>query len=155
MEFLGMDGFDVRFRVTVSTGSYVRTLCHDVGETLGVHAHMKDLARTVSGSYTLEQSVALSDLEKGGIEKANEVALSLSEGLAVFSKVVVIAHAADRLKNGIPIGVSDIISYEEGARPEYIRVVDKADKLLAVGETDGAPVAGFPFMTIKPKKVFV
>lgn len=155
MEFLGMEGADVRFRVTVSTGAYVRTLCHDVGETLGVHAHMKDLVRTVSGSYTLEQCVPLADLEEGGMEKANEVALSLSEGLSVFPKVVVIAHAADRLKNGIPIGVSDIITYEEGDRNEYIRVVDKTDRLLAVGETEGAPVAGFPFMTIKPKKVFV
>ena len=155
IEFISKDGPDVRFRAKVSTGSYVRTLCHDVGRTLGVFAHMRDLVRTASGSFTIENSVQLADLEKGGREKAEEVALSLSDGLAVFPKAVVIAHAADRLKNGIPIGVSDIIKYEEGKRTEFIRVVDKQDRLLAVGTVAGAPVAGFPFMTIKPKKVFV
>ena len=47
------------FRVRSTKGTYVRTLCHDVGQTLGCCAHMRTLCRTESGGLKLENAYAL------------------------------------------------------------------------------------------------
>ncbi|MBL0388959.1 tRNA pseudouridine(55) synthase TruB [Tumebacillus sp. ITR2] len=53
----------VRFTVECSKGTYVRTLCHDLGQKLGVPAHMSHLVRTRSGPFTLEQAMTLEEIE--------------------------------------------------------------------------------------------
>jgi H/ACA ribonucleoprotein complex subunit 4 len=55
-------GRDVLFRVACDAGTYVRTLCVDIGDALGIGAHMEDLRRTRSGSMKEEDSVTLQDL---------------------------------------------------------------------------------------------
>lgn len=52
------------FRVLCSKGTYVRTICHDLGETLGTYAVMTALLRTQSGRYLLEQSHTLEEIEQ-------------------------------------------------------------------------------------------
>ncbi|HMP73055.1 MAG TPA: tRNA pseudouridine(55) synthase TruB [Kiritimatiellia bacterium] len=51
-----------RFRVKCTKGTYVRTLCHDIGETLGCGAHLSGLRRTASGPYRIEQAHGLEDV---------------------------------------------------------------------------------------------
>ncbi|MBR2937651.1 MAG: tRNA pseudouridine(55) synthase TruB [Oscillospiraceae bacterium] len=62
LDFLGMDGADVRLRVHCSKGTYIRTLCKDIGVALGCGGCMADLRRTSAGSYTLADAVPLADL---------------------------------------------------------------------------------------------
>lgn len=50
------------FVLRCSKGTYVRTICHDVGEMLGVGAHLKGLRRTESAGYTIDQAVSLDTL---------------------------------------------------------------------------------------------
>lgn len=54
----------VRFKVTVSSGTYVRSLVHDAGELLGTGAILTDLRRTRVGQFTLEQAKTIEQLEK-------------------------------------------------------------------------------------------
>ncbi|MDR2981326.1 MAG: tRNA pseudouridine(55) synthase TruB [Puniceicoccales bacterium] len=54
---------DALFRVSCSKGTYVRTLAHDLGRTLGPGSHLIALRRIASGEQTIEQSTTLSDLE--------------------------------------------------------------------------------------------
>lgn len=51
-------------KVTCSRGTYIRTLCHDIGTMAGVPAHMSFLLRTRSGSFSLERSFTLEQLRK-------------------------------------------------------------------------------------------
>ena len=51
----------VTFRVTCSKGTYIRTLCSDIGDALGVGACLCDLRRLKSGIFTEEMAVILSD----------------------------------------------------------------------------------------------
>lgn len=51
-----------RFRVRCSKGTYVRTLCHDVGEDLGCGAHLRTLHRTRSGTFDVKDAVRFEDL---------------------------------------------------------------------------------------------
>lgn len=64
---------EVSFRVDCSKGTYIRTLCQDIGERLGCGAHMTSLIREKSGSFDLSESVKLADLDviiaQGNIEK--------------------------------------------------------------------------------------
>lgn len=55
---------DARFIVRCTKGTYVRTLCHDIGEKLGCGAHLKQLRRTESGPFSVERATPLADLLK-------------------------------------------------------------------------------------------
>jgi len=60
--FLGMDGNDVRLRVHCSKGTYIRTLCKDIGQALGCGGCMAALRRIAAGSYTENDAIPLSVL---------------------------------------------------------------------------------------------
>lgn len=62
LDFLDMDGADVRLRVHCSKGTYIRTLCKDIGEALGCGGCMAALRRVSAGSYTIADAVPLADL---------------------------------------------------------------------------------------------
>ncbi len=62
LEFLGFQEGMVKLRVRCSKGTYVRTLCKDIGEALGCGGCMAALRRTAAGSYDLSQAVALQTL---------------------------------------------------------------------------------------------
>ncbi|MGI5869252.1 MAG: tRNA pseudouridine(55) synthase TruB [Kiritimatiellia bacterium] len=54
---------DCRILVKCTKGTYVRTLCHDVGEKLGCGAHLASLRRTESGKFTVDKAIAFEDLK--------------------------------------------------------------------------------------------
>ncbi len=62
LDFLGMEGNDVRLRVHCSKGTYIRTLCKDIGAALGCGGCMAELRRVSAGSYTIEDAIPLARL---------------------------------------------------------------------------------------------
>ena len=64
IEILGMKLPEVRMRVHCSKGTYIRTLCHDIGKKLGCGACMEKLLRTKVSMFLLEDSYTLADIEK-------------------------------------------------------------------------------------------
>ena len=52
----------VKIRAHVSSGTYIRTLAEDIGQTLGVGAYCRELRRTKVGDYAIEQAASLNDL---------------------------------------------------------------------------------------------
>ena len=56
LEHCGMDGNDHILRIRCSKGTYIRTLCHDLGEALGCGGCMASLRRTASGAFRVEQA---------------------------------------------------------------------------------------------------
>ena len=85
---LEMDLPMVRFSVTCSKGTYIRTLCHDIGQKLGCGACMEELTRTASGEYRWEDSITLDEVQKemeeGILEKR---ILSISEVLKAYPEI--------------------------------------------------------------------
>lgn len=63
IEILSIDMPFVKIRVECSKGTYIRTLCHDIGEKAGCGAAMETLVRTRVGRFTLEEAVTLSEIE--------------------------------------------------------------------------------------------
>ena len=62
LDFLGMTGTDVRLRVHCSKGTYIRTLCKDIGEKLGCGGCMAALRRVTAGNYTEKDAIPLTAL---------------------------------------------------------------------------------------------
>lgn len=62
LELLEFSGETAKIRVHCSKGTYIRTLCHDIGAALGCGACMETLRRTAAGEYTLADSVELDTL---------------------------------------------------------------------------------------------
>ena len=62
---------EIVFRIRCSKGTYVRTLCEDIGRCLGYPAHMSDLVRTRSGRFSLEQACELNTVSEKNIQSIN------------------------------------------------------------------------------------
>ncbi len=70
LTLLGMEGEDVRLRVRCSKGTYIRTLCKDMGEALGCGGCMAQLRRVQAGEYTIAEAVPLAQLLEAGEPEA-------------------------------------------------------------------------------------
>lgn len=67
LELLDFTLPDVRLRVTCSSGTYIRSLAHDLGETLGCGAHIRALRRTAVGDYTAQDAAPLLELDAASL----------------------------------------------------------------------------------------
>ncbi len=93
--------------VTCSKGTYIRTLCKDIGEKLGCGAHMSALLRTASGRFTLDNSIRLDEFKSIAAEgRLGEVLLLPEEALDGYERVVVANAAQKYLDNGNKISLS-------------------------------------------------
>ena len=61
--------FEIQFEVSCSKGTYIRSLCEDIAKKMGTVGYMKELQRTRVGTFTIEQSVLVEDLNKENVEK--------------------------------------------------------------------------------------
>ena len=68
LELLEGDGAEYLLRVRCSKGTYVRTLCHDIGKALGCGACMSSLRRTMAGCYGLDMAVTMERVQEGAYE---------------------------------------------------------------------------------------
>jgi len=87
--------------VKCSKGTYIRTLCADIGEKLGCGAHMTELVRTQSGQFKLEDSYTLDELERAKEEGQLEKYLTPLEDLfSQYAEVTVSGRDEILAKNG-------------------------------------------------------
>ena len=94
----------VKIRVTCSKGTYIRTLCHDVGEKLGCGGCMEELLRTKVGRFSLEESHTLSEvqaaMEEGTIQ---DQIYPVEQVLADYPAVYADSYGDRLLLNGNPL----------------------------------------------------
>lgn len=96
IEILKMELPYVTIRVLCSKGTYIRTLCHDIGCKLGCGATMTTLQRTMSGQYKLEQALTLSEIEK--LQKGGELAPHIMDVDDVFQNLPALTVGNDNKK---------------------------------------------------------
>ena len=91
----------VEIDVDCSKGTYIRTLCADIGKALGCGGHMAELLRTATGAFSLENAIKLDELKAlAEQEKAEEALLTMEEALKDFPVVKVSEKSAKFLYNG-------------------------------------------------------
>jgi len=90
-----------KIRVSCSKGTYIRTLCADIGQALGTVAHMGGLLRTKSGNFCVDNAVKLADLrEIAARGEFGSVVMPIEVALNHFPRVAISAKADKWLKNG-------------------------------------------------------
>jgi len=128
LQVLSIDLPLVTFEVDCSKGTYVRTLCHDLGLALGCGAHMVALRRTRTGTFTEADCVTLEELER---EEGEARLLSLGEVLREMPALELEAQAARRLADGIPPESSSLMAPPSCSEGETVRLM-QGQSLLAV-----------------------
>lgn len=123
IDLLEIEGRDVLLRIGCQAGTYVRKICHDIGEVLGCGAHMQELRRTRSGPFTEdEKSVTLHDIvylygrwqETGDLEYLRRFILPMEETLKLIPKIYVRDSAVDALCHGAHLTAPGVVSLEAG-----------------------------------------
>ena len=97
---LGFDGTRLRLRVKCSKGTYIRTLCQDIGEALGCGGCMEALRRVRAGEYGIEDAVPLEQLLES--ETPERYLRSLDTMFAHCPAVTLTANQEKRCRNGNP-----------------------------------------------------
>jgi len=110
----------VTFEVDCSKGTYVRTLCHDIGLALGPGAHLTALRRTRNGSFGEDECIGLEALEA---DQASPPLLSLAEGLRGYPAIGLTPGAVARLRNGIPPTLEDVVGTPDCSEGEMLRLL--------------------------------
>lgn len=118
INILEIKGRDVLFRVGCDPGTYIRTLCVDIGEALGTGAHMEELRRTRSGFMTEEDAVSLQDLKdayvfwKEGDESwLRKILMPYEVLMDPLPKIIVKGTAVDAICHGAnlaAVGVQEV-----------------------------------------------
>ena len=134
--------------VHCSSGTYIRTLCADIGEVLGCGGMMSKLERTRVGQFTLENAVTIDQLQTAQSEdRLADYVCSTSEALGDDMPVIELdAESERRVIHGMPIFVQHT---PESDSP--VRLVSQSGELLAIGEFDDTNGA----TAVRPRKVFV
>lgn len=107
------------FEVKCSKGTYVRTLCHDLGHKLGSAAYLSSLRRIRSGSFDIKEAVTLEWLEQASSQDIGEKMLSLSSALRDYPVCEVRVEGCEKLSHGIPPDLTDlagIVNFDEGQK---------------------------------------
>ncbi|GMR22483.1 MAG: tRNA pseudouridine(55) synthase TruB [Acidobacteriota bacterium] len=148
LELLDLEGGQARIRVTVSSGTYIRSLAHDVGEKLGVGAHLSELRRTAVASFSVSEAIDMDTLETlDGIDRqvgAGTSLLSPEDALRDLPSVEVGPDAARRLVNGQPPRWDELGSaWDAQTAPPHIRVLGPSGELLAVCGPDKRGIRPF------------
>jgi tRNA pseudouridine55 synthase len=127
----------VRFRTVCSSGTYVRSLARDLGEALGVGAHLTELRRTSIGRFSVTDSVSVDTIQDPGA--VDTAAIAPLAAMAHLRTLAVGQDDVTRISHGQKVTV-------EG-EPDGPVAVAFGEDLVAVGEVNDG--------RLRPKKVFV
>ena len=137
-----------RLRVNCSKGTYIRTLCADIGKKLGCGAAMASLVRTRTGSFTLDDCITVDDLDNMTFEERLKLPKPVESLFADLPEITVPDFYAKLLRGGTPLFQRKLkCSFETGT---LLRIRNRG-QFIALGracEIDGEKV-------IKAKKLFV
>jgi H/ACA ribonucleoprotein complex subunit 4 len=141
MDFLERSGKDVLFKVGCQAGTYIRKLCHDVGEALGVGGHMAELRRTKSGLFDESTVVTLHDLkdayhfwiEDGEEGPIKDIIKPVEYGLQHLPKIIVRDTAVDAICHGAKLTEPGVISTTDLKKRQLAGIYTRDGEIVALG----------------------
>jgi tRNA pseudouridine55 synthase len=127
LEFYDCDGQTVCFRAWVSSGTYLRSLAHDLGNKLGPGGHLAALNRTAVREFTIDEAHSLEQLEQArATDTLDELFLHPRLVLPEFPAVVAPPESAARIRHG------GAVNLPEFSKAATVRVFAGQRELLAI-----------------------
>ncbi len=131
IEILSVDLPRVRMRISCSKGTYIRTLCHDIGESIGCGACMEYLLRTRSGQFRIEDSVRLATVQSWADEGTLEAHLLPVEEMFSDCGVLRVSPDEDKLLHN-----GNTIPRDGAVADKRVRVYDSGGIFYGVYDYD-------------------
>jgi tRNA pseudouridine55 synthase len=122
-----------KFRVLCSKGTYIRTLCFDIGRKLGVPAAMENLVRTRSGDITLEMCHAIEDIDKKARSGQLQDLIIPADRLLTHMPEIKVDEVSEKLaSHGQAIRVDPSLFSSAPLTSPEVRVYSRNNKFLGI-----------------------
>jgi tRNA pseudouridine55 synthase len=145
-----ISGSIARFTIECSSGTYIRSLAHEMGQKLGCGAHLAEITRTAVGEFSLDQAVKLEELADAARQnKIESCVIRLENLLLNFPRMNVLPVIERRVRHGSKFNIS-VAQIQPGRvepppgatveldggepRAPRLRVFSQQDKLIAIAE---------------------
>lgn len=128
LEFVTGSAAEAEIYVRCTSGTYIRTLCADIGERLGCGAYMKSLVRTRVGAFGIEESLQLSELAGASRDQLADYLTDMGEALSDMPSVALRDAEARAIVHGLAVSVE--IPCAEG---ESVRLLAPDGSTVGVG----------------------
>lgn len=123
----------VKMKVNCSKGTYIRTLCYDIGETLGVGACMEKLLRTKVDIFSIENSLKLDEIKEIVINnRIQEKILPIDKIFEKNPPCIVRKEAEKKIYNGGDFTKEDIMNYTPELENLNVRVYDESGNFIGI-----------------------
>jgi tRNA pseudouridine55 synthase len=102
LEIVSLEGAEATFTMRISSGGYVRSVAHELGQALGCGAHLSKLRRTQAGGFPIEKAKTLEELEAvaGNVKALQALCIHPRDMLPEMPGVMADAYSLSRLRNG-------------------------------------------------------
>lgn len=157
IEILSIELPVVKIKVHCSKGTYIRTLCNDIGDKLNVYGCMGKLLRTKTGVFEIEKSYKLSEIQEivnSGNIIENQALIKVDEVLSDYEKLILNKNYEKLLLNGNILD-RKAFSFEDG----LTAVFDTDGKLYRIYDSAGKFMAVYKYFKktdiLKPEKMFM
>lgn len=127
---IDMPFFDVT--ISCSKGTYIRSLCDDIGTKLGTGAHMARLERTAVGEFHINNSFSFED-----IAAKEEMFYSIDQALLKLPEIMLDDVDFQKAKNGVKI----ILESSNLSDGEFVKMKDPEGNLFAIGSADSGIIS--------------
>lgn len=123
--------------VSCSKGTYIRTLCDDLGTALGTGAHLAALERTRIGTFQLEDSVTLDELQENATPGTGRGFHTIDDALAGMPEVAMDEGTAGKARHGVAVAQGRDTSF---AGISFVRLRDHEGRLVGIGRPEGGVI---------------
>jgi len=131
IDLLSMNKPYVDLKIVCSKGTYARTLCDDVGNALGVGAHLVSLVRTRIGAFRIEDSLSIE-----GLTREAPSSCSIDSAISHLREIVLDESSYQKARNGVPVEIGYKILFGN----QYVRLKSPGNVLFGVGKLENNTV---------------
>jgi len=151
---------DIHFEVKCSSGTYIRSLAHDLGQKLGCGAHLSQLVRTGSGAFSIKNSLTPESIGSllAAEKKTEAFLLPLESLLPEYSKIILNEHGSIQARNGnviFPENILDIIEENRSTVDDQdrntFRLFNDKDQIIAFAKRTKNDAGYHPFLVLSTR----
>jgi tRNA pseudouridine55 synthase len=143
-----LDRETLGFKALTSSGTYIRSLAHDIGKAVGVGAYLLELTRECIGEFCLKDSFSLDEITlRVRDNSATSLIIPIEALLPEFPKIIVSHGGRKGVMNGMPLSPNDIVKIISGDNHiHFFRLFDDEGKLLAIARKNNEKQNFKPFI---------
>jgi len=142
LQLIELQDTEVLFRVACEAGTYIRTLCVDIGKHLGVGAHLSELRRTKVGRFLEKDLVTLHDIKdavifykQGDAKELKNVLQPVERAFNHIPKIIIRDSAIDAICHGATLAVPGVVELDTDIKKhDLVAIFSLKQEIVAIGK---------------------